>query len=929
MKNISFRRLLIRMAAIAAASCSVFAGTLTVADFSFNGEYGSKGAVISYVSENRFKVVLGAAPGHDNWPNMLQFIISSNALGKSIRIDTLFNSAAEWDYHYNHYFSSYSYDRVTWYPLTYQNTNYSWEPRDDWIILPVMQQDKVYFGHMIPMSYEETIRIADKYKNNPCVFITNIGQSAEGRNIYRFVITDPNSPVPRTNRWGMYFSQVHPGECNAAWRNVGMMEWLLGDTEAAADARRRTICHFVLLASPDSAKYGFYRVNTLGVDMNQSYRSAGSSAAAQTPEAYVMQRDLERIMATSEKITINWNNHNSELRVYNHPVKIGSEISILGGTNLLAAYFRQSDLLNTIYDPMDNSKSLIGSSWAGGPCVQFGISGFLCEGGGRFRTMYTNKTAGEATIRGLTAFYKNTKSGEPVVPIITGVLPSLTTNKAFTITLDVTADYGYWSTNGGSYRQFTTSGVSIPIAATTTLSYYGRNAGGYSSVTNTRTYTIDMDAPTVSGVPESCTTNRPFAITLDVNENHGYWSINGGAYQQITTNGAALYIDRTTTLRYYGMDAFGNASATNTKSYAFSVAGCVYEGEIATLYRAGIAANQSGYTGTGFIDFFNEIGSSAAWNITAGAAKSYTAIFRYANGITPARPCAVSVNGIDSGTVMFEPTGSWASWRYGVVETALAAGAYAVKLMSAVSNGGPNVDSLMFGYDYEGEEAAIIYRGVVATNWTGFCGKGFLDLESAAGSYAEWNVVSSTAQTVTILVRYANGLAADRPCDIVVNGTAVGRNTFVSTGNWTDWKYAHIAVPFTAGVNSIRFAAASALGAANIDKFTVVYGIEMGAVAKSAADENTMITPQADTVSVQNIPFRGVGNITFLNVPQGASARIYSLSGMLIAEVQSSSSHELSWNGRASDGSTVKPGVYFCQLSSSQGIKIVKIMVKK
>ncbi|MBI4977326.1 MAG: dienelactone hydrolase family protein [Spirochaetes bacterium] len=158
-------------------------------------------------------------------------------------------------------------------------------------------------------------------------------------------------------------------------------------------------------------------------------------------------------------------------------------------------------------------------------------------------------------------------------PTVSGAPSSLTTNKPFTVTLDVDRNFGYWSTNSasGPYQQFTTAGTAISFSRTETLWYFGAS-NGISGITNSVTYTFDTAAPAVTGAPNSFTTNRSFTVSLDVNENYGYWSTNGSAYMSFTTTGTNIIIDRTAVLSVYGRDMLGNSSATNTYTYTLVIA---------------------------------------------------------------------------------------------------------------------------------------------------------------------------------------------------------------------------------------------------------------------------------------------------------------------------------------------------------------------
>ncbi|MBI4979636.1 MAG: right-handed parallel beta-helix repeat-containing protein [Spirochaetes bacterium] len=57
----------------------------------------------------------------------------------------------------------------------------------------------------------------------------------------------------------------------------------------------------------------------------------------------------------------------------------------------------------------------------------------------------------------------------PAAPVVSGVPASFTTNAPFTVMLDVDRNFGYWSTNGSAFTQFTAAGTSITIDRTTTL----------------------------------------------------------------------------------------------------------------------------------------------------------------------------------------------------------------------------------------------------------------------------------------------------------------------------------------------------------------------------------------------------------------------------------------------------------------------------
>ncbi|MDA3882084.1 MAG: hypothetical protein PF481_02260 [Bacteroidales bacterium] len=109
--------------------------------------------------------------------------------------------------------------------------------------------------------------------------------------------------------------------------------------------------------------------------------------------------------------------------------------------------------------------------------------------------------------------------------------------------------------------------------------------------------------------------------------------------------------------------------------------------------------------------------------------------------------------------------------------------------------------------------------GVLETDNAGFIGDGYLNLLNANGSSALWNIVSATAQTASIDIRYANGGTAARGMNILVNGSVQVALQGNVTGAWTNWISETVSLNLLQGVNSIELTATDAGGGPNIDAF--------------------------------------------------------------------------------------------------------------
>nr|WP_315146474.1 Ig-like domain-containing protein [uncultured Flavobacterium sp.] len=117
------------------------------------------------------------------------------------------------------------------------------------------------------------------------------------------------------------------------------------------------------------------------------------------------------------------------------------------------------------------------------------------------------------------------------------------------------------------------------------------------------------------------------------------------------------------------------------------------QAEDAVYSGAVVAANQSGYNGTGFVDFVNATGDFIKWTVTVPTAGNYELSFRYGLGNT-ARPLQLKVNGtVVVASLAFPSTTLWSNWQYVTSTQALNAGVNEVQLTTIGSNGG-NLDEL-------------------------------------------------------------------------------------------------------------------------------------------------------------------------------------------------------------------------------------------
>ena len=128
---------------------------------------------------------------------------------------------------------------------------------------------------------------------------------------------------------------------------------------------------------------------------------------------------------------------------------------------------------------------------------------------------------------------------------------------------------------------------------------------------------------------------------------------------------------------------------------AAAAATTTYQAESAKIYRGELETTHSGFSGSAYVNTYQEAGSYVEWLVTVPQAVTATLIIRFANGSTANRPMAVRVNGaVVNPALSFMPTGGWPFWATRSLTAVLHAGTNTVRLTSTTANGGPNIDLL-------------------------------------------------------------------------------------------------------------------------------------------------------------------------------------------------------------------------------------------
>ena len=166
--------------------------------------------------------------------------------------------------------------------------------------------DTVYFAHCFPYTHSDLLRDVSTYQSqssdilrvdslcetlagNSCPVLTvtsDVGlypnweseytkmmKSAAGRRILRQRESRLEMPPHRRKKAVVLTARVHPGESNSSYMLKGALEFLLGNSKEARILRREYVFKLIPMLNPDGVKYGNYRCNLLGVDLNRRWLS--------------------------------------------------------------------------------------------------------------------------------------------------------------------------------------------------------------------------------------------------------------------------------------------------------------------------------------------------------------------------------------------------------------------------------------------------------------------------------------------------------------------------------------------------------------------------------------------------------------------------------------------------------------------------------
>lgn len=122
-----------------------------------------------------------------------------------------------------------------------------------------------------------------------------------------------------------------------------------------------------------------------------------------------------------------------------------------------------------------------------------------------------------------------------------------------------------------------------------------------------------------------------------------------------------------------------------------------YEAENAIFNNTILESTHAGFTGKGYANLDNAVGSSITIPVCVGKEGEQKVRITYANGSTKDRPVSIAVNGVEQiKSESFGTTGEWTGWTTKDVVLKMPAGISNITLTSTTADGGPNIDKIQF-----------------------------------------------------------------------------------------------------------------------------------------------------------------------------------------------------------------------------------------
>lgn len=107
-------------------------------------------------------------------------------------------------------------------------------------------------------------------------------------------------------------------------------------------------------------------------------------------------------------------------------------------------------------------------------------------------------------------------------------------------------------------------------------------------------------------------------------------------------------------------------------------------------------SSNTGFSGTGYVNTTNALGSFAKWTLNSSSAQNATLSFRYANGGSTSRDGEIFINGTSVGVLNLPSTGAWTIWKVASLTVPFVNGNNELKVVASTADGLANLDVVSY-----------------------------------------------------------------------------------------------------------------------------------------------------------------------------------------------------------------------------------------
>lgn len=180
------------------------------------------------------------------------------------------------------------------------------------------------------------------------------------------------------------------------------------------------------------------------------------------------------------------------------------------------------------------------------------------------------------------------------------------------------------------------------------------------------TVPTNLSAETISStnfvLSWAASTDNDLVAGYEVFKNGDFIGFIGNGATKLLVSGLIPGVAYSMTVR--AKDAGGNYSAKSAPFVITTLEGALkFEAEDATLLGgAAKATNHKGFSGTGFVDQLEKVGTSVSFNVGVASQGNYLVALRYANGMANARTLTLYVNDVKVKQTSLPNLASWDTW---------------------------------------------------------------------------------------------------------------------------------------------------------------------------------------------------------------------------------------------------------------------------